>query len=450
MQNSSEPNRREFLKQNGLLSAGLILGSAGMARALDKAAPSEVIHIAIVGFGVQGEVLLHAMANIPGVRVQCICDIWDYHLRKGTEKVRAQQGEVPNAYTDIDEMLEKEQGLDAAIITTPDVWHAPHTIRCLEAGLHVYCEKMMSNTLEGARSMVQAAEKTKKLCQIGHQRRSNPFYRHTAEKLLRDKKLLGTILSASAQWIRTKEASSDIVVPEALHLPLETLNKYGYKDMRQFLNWRWFSNLSGGLISDLGAHQIDIFNWYLGSMPKRLTASGGKRFFKDRDHFDQIMVLFEYPQPDGGVCRVNYQIVCGSSGGGGNFETFLGDEGTIVASEQGAKTAIYREADAPFWDEFVLGGLLTSSVGASGKNSSSAAAIGAYESESPEKFMIPVKLEGTRHTPHLENFFNAIRSKEKLHCDAHTAFLSEAVIHYVNAAASNGGTLTLTESQLSL
>ena len=75
-------------------------------------------------------------------------------------------------------MLDKEKQLDAVIIATPDFWHAQHTIDCLKAGKHVYCEKEMSNTLEGARSMVLAQRETGKLLQIGHQRRSNPRYLH--------------------------------------------------------------------------------------------------------------------------------------------------------------------------------------------------------------------------------------------------------------------------------
>jgi len=450
MNEIASPSRREFLKQNGLAGAGLVLGTAGLLRAEELANKPDTLHIAIIGCGLQGRTLLDAMADIPGIRVRCVCDIWSYNLRKMVEKIRVRQGEQPTAYADFEDMLAKEKDLDAAIVTTPDFWHAPHTIACLESGLHVYCEKMMSNTLEGARSMVVAAEKTKRLCQIGHQRRSNPLYRHTAGKLLGEKRILGQILAVDARWIRTKTSSSDIAVPAALHLPPDVLKKYGYQDMRRFLNWRWFFDLSGGLISDLGAHQIDVFNWYLGAVPSRVSATGGKRIFQDRDHFDQIMTMMEYAQPDGGVCRVSYQIICGSSGGGGNHETFLGSEGTIVASEDAAKTAIYREADAPFWDAHVLAGLLTSSVGASGKNSSSTGGISAYESESPEKFMLPVALETPRHTPHLVNFFNAIRGNGTLNCDARTAFLSEAVIHFINPAASKGEPVNITEKQLSL
>ena len=83
-------------------------------------------------------------------------------------------------YTDEDGRRHSEWDLTAwqrirlIIVATPDFWHAPHTIDCLKAGKHVYCEKEMSNTLEGARSMVMAQRETGKLLQIGHQRRSNP------------------------------------------------------------------------------------------------------------------------------------------------------------------------------------------------------------------------------------------------------------------------------------
>ena len=99
-------------------------------------------------------------------------------------------------------MLDKEKELDAVVIATPDFWHAPHAVDCLKAGKHVACEKEMSNTLEGARSMAAAARETGKLLQIGHQRRSNPRYLHCHEKLLGEAKLLGRIVTISGQWNR--------------------------------------------------------------------------------------------------------------------------------------------------------------------------------------------------------------------------------------------------------
>ena len=85
------------------------------------------------------------------------------------------------------------------------------------------------------------------------------------------------------------------------------LAKYGYKDMHQFRNWRWYEGLGGGPLSDLGAHQIDIFNWWMGTTPKSVVASGGLDYFKNHDWYDNAMVIYEYPAGEG--CRgAFYQV----------------------------------------------------------------------------------------------------------------------------------------------
>ena len=83
-------------------------------------------------------------------------------------------------------MLEKEKGLDAVLIASPDFLHSPMTVDALSAGKHVYCEKLMSNTVEGARSMVKASQDSGNLLQIGHQRRQ-PRYLQLKRNLLTNK-----------------------------------------------------------------------------------------------------------------------------------------------------------------------------------------------------------------------------------------------------------------------
>ena len=102
-----------------------------------------------------------------------LCDIWEFHRGEGQRYLQKLGNEV-RAYENYEDLLAKEKDLQAVVIATPDFCHAPMTNTCLKAGLHVYCEKMMSNTIEGARSMVQTMRETGKLLQIGHQRRSNP------------------------------------------------------------------------------------------------------------------------------------------------------------------------------------------------------------------------------------------------------------------------------------
>jgi predicted dehydrogenase len=442
-------SRRDFLGRS-LLGAGLVLGAPNMLRAADPSSP-DTIHVALVGFGKQGEVLFNCLKNIPGLHFQAICDISKYNLQKGMGQVRALQGSAPKSYADIDDMLEKEKGLDAAVVATPDFWHSPHTVKCLDAGLHVYCEKMMAHTIDAAREMVKAMERSGKLCQIGHQRRSNPRYRYTLDQLINGRRILGQIVNANAQWNRSLRASQDIggaKLAKSIIVPDDVLKRYGFKDMHQFLNWRTYRDLSGGPISDLGAHQIDIFNWFLGSAPKRVYATGGNSYFKNREHFDNVMCLFDYDTPQGEV-RAFYQVLTTTSYGAGFYESFMGTEASIRISEIASSSIIYREDSAPSWDDLVSKGYLTRKA-APPKPEASADAVASYESAAPEAFDLPGGFNKPAHQPHLENFFAAVRGEAKLNCDARHAFESEAPIFWVNPSALSKQPIEFTPQHLTV
>jgi predicted dehydrogenase len=439
--------RRAFLAKS--IGAGLVLGAPSLM-GIPLKDPSDKVHVAILGFGKQGRVLFEAMANIPGLHFQAVCDIWEYNRKGGMGKVRALQGHLPNGYVDAAEMLEKEKGLDAVIVATPDFWHSRHTVMCLEAGLHVYCEKMMSHTIDGARAMVRAAEASGKLCQIGHQRRSNPRYRYTLNELIRKHEICGQIVDVNGQWNRAVSASQDIAYKESLAIDPKILNRYGYKNMHQFMNWRTYRDLSGGPISDLGAHQIDIFNWFLGTAPKKVYASGGSDYFTEREHFDNVMTIFDYDTPQGG-CRAFYQVLTTTSAGGGYYESFMGTEGTINISERAAYTSIYRESGATkSWEPLVQRGYLKKVAQAAPASTGGADAIASYELAAPEAYALPGQLNKPPHQPHLENFFAAVRGKEPLNCDARHAFESEAPIYWVNPSALQGMPIELTEKHLNV
>jgi len=441
-------NRRDFLSKTlATAGAGLVMGAPSILRAANTA-EGEQVKVALVGMGKQGRVLFESMCNIPGVHFQAVCDIWEYNRKGGVAKVRALQGHTPKGYADIDEMLATEKGLDAVVISTPDFWHAPHTVKCLEAGLHVYCEKMMSNTIEGARTMVHAMDKSGKLCQIGHQRRSNPRYRFVHDQLINSNKICGQIVNLNAQWNRAVNSSQDIGYNKKLLIEDEILNKYGYADMNQFMNWRTFRDLSGGPISDLGAHQIDIFNWFMGVPPKSVFASGGNDYFTEREHFDNVMAIFDYDTPQGGV-RAFYQVLTTTSAGGGFWESFMGTQGNIKISEIASNTKIYREDSAPSWDSLVDRGILKKGI-APAPPPPSADAVASYASAAPEIFELPGGFNKPAHQPHLENFFATVRGKAKLNCDARHAFESEAPIFWVNPSALQRQPIQFTAEHLAV
>ena len=438
-------NRREFIGATAVAGAGLLLNGC-KSDSEQKTAPARIgslntIHVALIGYGEEGKVLLESLLNIEGVRVVALCDIWDYHRNEGARYLEKLGNEV-RGYENYEDMLAKEKDLQAVVIATPDFCHAPMTNTCLKAGLHVYCEKMMSNTIDGARSMVKTMGETGKLLQIGHQRRSNPRYLFTLNRLLRQAQFCGRLTAAQGQWNRA--VKEDFGWPKKYEMPASLLAKYGYKDMRQFRNWRWFKGLGGGPLSDLGAHQIDIFNWWLGS-PKSVIASGGLDYYKNHDWYDNAMVIYEYPLPQG-VARAMYQVQTTTSAGGGYFEMFMGDEGTIKMSEDPSLCAIYREARATdvSWDDLTQKGY----VRLKEASTVDAAKVDVRETAQLAEYEIPVFFNKPPHQPHLENFFNTIRGTAKLNCPGDEAFTSEYVIHRANDAVAAETRLAITPEEV--
>ena len=449
-------SRRDFLAKS-TLGAGLALGSPAILKSKEAGTPADDIRVGFIGCGKQHEVLFNAMANIPGIHYVAAADIMRDRLGRTYGAIRGKFGTQIQRYFDAEEMLEKEE-LDAVFVATPDFWHAPHTIMALEAGCDVYCEKMMSNTLEGARSMVEAMDRTGKLCQIGHQRRSNPRYLFTLEELIKKHNICGQIINANGQWNRALSASQDIVSKPSILPKADMLLKAGFntgtdrklseEELRhRFLNWRFYKALSGGPISDLGAHQIDIFNWYLNARPTSVMASGGRSYFKDREHFDNVMCVFDYDTPNGNA-RAFYQVLTTTSAGGGYYESFMGTDGTIEISEREAYTNIYKEsgAESTKWDELVARGILKKE--AAGKAAGGSDAIASYESAPPDEYALPGGLSKPPHQPHIENFLNAIRGKSTLTCDARHALESEAPIYWVNPAAESKEIIHFTDEHL--
>jgi predicted dehydrogenase len=331
-------------------------------------------------------------------------------------------------------MLDKEKALDAVVIATPDFWHAQHTEDCLRAGKHVYCEKEMSNTLEGARRMVAAARETGKLLQIGHQRRSHPRYLHCFQKLIREAKLLGRIVTVNAQWNRA--VAPDLGWPERYAIPADRLKQYGFKSMGQFRNWRWYKGLGGGPIVDLGSHQIDIFSWFLGANPAHVMASGGTDYHDPATHewYDTVMAIYEF-EIQGARVRAYYQTQT-TNGSQGYFENFMGDQGTLIVSESEANYPglLYRDPNAPAWDEWIQKGYVSAPKILGPKAEAEGAVLDVRESVSPDEHRVPVVLRDPYHQPHLENFFDSIRGKAQLNCPAEVGYETAVAVLKVNEA----------------
>src|SRR5688572_21838568 len=214
---STSLSRRGFLSTSAKL--GTVLAAAPyISRAQSTGAKGDTLNIALIGCGVEGKILTTASLPIPGIRFKAVCDIWPYNLNQSARLLQKYNHDA-KPFEDYKEMLDTVKDIDAVIIATPDFVHAEHTNAALKAGKHVYCEKLMSNTVEGARSMVVTARETKKLLQVGHQRRSNPRYLHARDKVVREARLLGRITNIAGEWHRA--VTDDFGVPARQEIPAE-------------------------------------------------------------------------------------------------------------------------------------------------------------------------------------------------------------------------------------
>ncbi|MDR2513219.1 MAG: Gfo/Idh/MocA family oxidoreductase [Puniceicoccales bacterium] len=500
-ENNSLLTRRKFLAASALAGAGLVLAPRSL-NATNAGVPSnrrsgEPINIGIVGVGAQGDVLLTSLKGIAEAgqipfRLKAVCDIWPYALRASVRRQAAHatsgEGEtakntsVHSYYSDvsgygtIEDMLEKQKDLDAVFVATPDHWHAPNTIAALKAGKHVYCEKMMARTVEEARAMVRTAKETGKLLQIGHQRRSNPNYRFFFNVLLKRFQFLGRVTNANGQWNRGVPQSQDINMsaPLARQLKDDILKRAGFLTegksraaaIHEFRNWRWFKAYSNGPISDLGAHQIDIFNWVFGR-PRSVIAAGGNDYYstarddkgvpyKPREWYDNVMCIFDYDnipgRPAGEVARAFYQVLTTTSNGGGYFETFMGDRASFKISESAANIKAFPEAAGKELFNFLVSQRLLT-PGAPPPPAPSDGITDSRASAAPEGFDMASRLgQKYIHQFHIENFLQTIRGDPgvSLNCDGEHAFQSEAPIFRINEAVASGQMIKFTEADFAV
>lgn len=443
--NAKAIDRRQFIKTSTAAGASLILAPHVLTGA--KSFGVDDINVALLGAGAQGQVLMNACLKIPGIRFKAVCDIWKEYNQKRVYRLLGKYGHKLNAYQDYREMLADEKDLDAVIVATPDFWHAEQATACLEAGLNVYCEKEMSNTLEGAKQIVRAAKKSGKLLQVGHQRRSNPRYIHCYEKLIKEAKILGHITTINGQWNRAVQP--DLGWPEKYAIPQSRLEQYGFQSMAQFRNWRWYKGLGGGPIVDLGSHQIDIFSWFLDAVPSSVMASGGTDYYDSQTHewYDTVMAMFEYDTPKG-LVRAFYQTITTNSNMG-YFENFMGDQGTLQISESAGRAAIYREQSAPLWDKWMDKNFLNAPEEEATPNVNGAV-LDVRETVAPPKYELPVTFNDPYHKPHLENFFNSIRGKDTLNCPAEVGYETAVAVLKVNEAVEKASLVKYDRNEFAL
>ena len=198
-------NRREFIKKSAVAGLGLALPTVGISASSYNRiiGANERVRVGIIGFSdrfrqsLAPSFMNHAKAkNFAFVGVS---DLWS---RRRDEAEAYLKGKGWNDDTffkarNNDELLDRKD-VDAVIISTADFQHALHCAAAVESGRDVYCEKPFAESLEDARTALKAVEKSKKIVQVGSQRRSAPNY-HSANDFIKSGKF-GDIVMVEMTW----------------------------------------------------------------------------------------------------------------------------------------------------------------------------------------------------------------------------------------------------------
>lgn len=141
-----------------------------------------MIKMAMVGCG--GMAGAHARAyrtlweaGLRDIEIAATCDIDAARANKMADDVAAFQGGRPNVYASVEDLLQREKGLDAADICAVHRAHHTLAVACLNAGLHVTIEKPLAITLAAGRVILAAAEKRRRLLQVAENYRRSPHER---------------------------------------------------------------------------------------------------------------------------------------------------------------------------------------------------------------------------------------------------------------------------------
>jgi predicted dehydrogenase len=318
------------LTRRAFAASAATLTAASYARA---AGANDRVRLGFIGVGNRGDQLIDAFLPHKDCEITAVCDVYAPYLPAANAKAGGKAEELK----DYRKLLDLKT-VDAAVIGTPDHWHALQFVDACKAGKDVYVEKPLSLTIGEGRRMCQAAAETNRITQVGLHRRSTPYVMELV-KLIRSG-AIGKVTLAKSYMHRNESPMgignpADGDPPEGLDwdLWLGPAPKVPFNRNRALYKFRWFSPYSGGQLTNMGTHYLDVIQWALGQdAPKGVACLGGKFAVADnRDIPDTLEAVWEY---DG--CLATFTQVnangAGANARGWNLE-FRGTLGTLLVSE---------------------------------------------------------------------------------------------------------------------
>ena len=413
-------NRRKFIQQSSQLSvaAGAFI-SESYAQNPTRISANEKIVIGVIGCNNMGNGIMNHALNQPNVECAMICDIDDTIAAKRAEEVFKKTGKKPQTTNDYRRLLDNKD-IDAVVIATPDHWHCLPFVEACQAGKDVYVEKPLANSIGECNAMVKATRKYNRIVQVGQQQRSGEHWQKAIQLIQSGG--IGTLRKvncwANFNYAIGKPKAPDAPVPTGIDFErwLGPAPLRAYNPTRHHGSWRFFWDYGGGLMTDWGAHLIDIALWAknIKTAPNAVMATGGNFYSPEFAHeaFDTMSVVYQLPD-----YTISWEHTAGTQNGpyGRSYGlAFVGNDATLVIDRSG-------------WELFPE------------------VQNGEYKIPSmPQK-----RGDEESHDKHVKNWLDCIRDKKEPNCPIENGRLVAMYAHMGNIALRSNSRLVWNEAQQS-
>lgn len=324
--------RRRFIYSS--LTAGAAVTLLPRQRLLAQTPGNKVV-LAVAGIHSRGKQLIEKFVAVPGVEFKYVIDVDRRYLDAAGALATKLQGKAPRLETDFRRALE-DKDVDGLIIATPDHWHAPMGILAAKAGKHVYVEKPCSHSPREGEILIEAAQRYKRLIQMGSQRRSIGNVQKLVAEIQQG--VIGKVFLAQCFYSRRREIIGfGQVAPPPAELDWDLWQgpapRTAYRDNVHPYNWHWFWHWGTGEALNNGVHLLDVARWALGvSYPTRATSFGGRWHHVGRDDWetpDTQEIQLEFGPGRGISWFGRSASAYGAPGYKANGIIFFGSQGTI-------------------------------------------------------------------------------------------------------------------------
>ncbi|HEV3260324.1 MAG TPA: Gfo/Idh/MocA family oxidoreductase [Gemmataceae bacterium] len=413
-------SRRAFVRGG----AAAVLSAATYGRVVGANAR---VGIGFIGFGLIGKRHVMDFRDQPDTNLVAVAEVHRGRLDEATTFI----GGSVKGHGDFRKLLD-DRHVDAVVVSTPDHWHALMTMLSCAAGKDVYVEKPLTLFVREGRWMVDVARRHHRVVQVGTQQRSGPHYQR-ARELIRDGHL-GKVCSVRMQAYRNimpgYGAPPDQDPPRQLdwNLFLGPAPYRRYNPNRALYHFRWFWDYSGGQMTNLGQHALDIAHWCLGaSGPRSVASMGGRYNLRDNGETpDTQDALFEY---DGWTAIWSHREASRGPADASPLE-FFGTKGSLAISRRGfVLTPDRKVAPANTVPQFTgahpVGG-----------------PVAVKESGPPQYWTKPVKDHSgdarAQFQKHVRNFLDCVKSRRQPVSDLESGHRVATACHLANIALRLG------------